>query len=441
MKKFGLLSSFLIIMVLLPWIGHTQDSEWAEQVIIANGNNFETSPPYIDYVTMQTYDPASGVTFVFDQIKTQSVQDVVIANNKIYVAAQDSIIMYDANTLQRLERIADSGLSRLYVFNNRLIVTKQYPIVRFFVEVLNASDLSLVARIQNISGDCKGVAHTQDSVYIAVNGGFLSTEGKLAVINFNNWTLSREINLGAGISGINDIYNYGNIIFCINETPFGSSGTGSITAYNTYNMTFTNLLFNLSIGNGASGLKNSGIVGNILYLTLDKGIGSFNLNTYQIQDTTIFPDPGFVNHILYTSFTTDYVNSLLYMNVGNRSTFGLDLVGTTAGDSITSFATGFNSDAIAIDYRVPVGTNDALAEDVSIVLYPNPVENSVRIKYSGEDLVNEILIRDITGRIIFQNNESTFSGKWIDCSSFPSGLYFVTVKTDHRTLSTKFIKK
>lgn len=441
MRKIGLLSASLIITVLLPWTSLAQRAEWVEQVIVANGNTYETMPPYIDYVTLQTYDPATGVTYLFDQIYTQSVQDVVIANNKIYVAAQDSIIMYDANTLTRIGGIADSGLSKLHIYNNMLIVTKQYPIVRFFAEVLNAGDLSLIALIQNLSGDCKGIAHTQDSVYIAVNGGFLSTEGKIAVINKNNWTLRREINLGSGIAGINDIYNYGGILYCINETPYGVSDVGSITAYNTYSATFTNYPFDLNVGNFSGGVKNSGIIGNMLYLTLNNGIGSFNLITNQIQDTTIFPDPGFSMHIQYTSFTTDYVNSLLYINVGDRNSFGLDLVGSSSGDSITSFQTGLNADALALDYRVPVGIEGPTTEEVSLALYPNPAQNRIHVKLTGNAIVEEILIRDLTGRAIFQSREYNYSGKWVDCSTFPAGLYFVTVKTGDKTLSTKFIKK
>ncbi|MFH1937894.1 MAG: T9SS type A sorting domain-containing protein [Bacteroidota bacterium] len=402
---------------------------------------FEFIPPFADYVTMQTYDPATGTTSIFDEIKTQSVQDVVIADYKIYVAAQDSIVMYDANTLQRLAAVADSGLSRLYLFNDRLIVTKQYPIVRFFVEVLDASNLSLIARIDNISGDCKGVAHTEDSVYVAVNGGFLSTEGKLAVIDFNNWTLSREINFGTIAVGINDIYNYDGNIFCINESPYGGLHVGSITAYNFYSMTYINFIIGFLVGNGASGVKNSGIVGNLLYITLENGIGSFNMDTHVVADSLIFPDPGYTSHIVYTSFTTDYVNSYLYMNIGNRSNLGLDVVGTTTGDSVTSFQTGINADALALDYRVPVGIDESLTEKSSIVLYPNPVENQLRIKYTGEAPVTEILIRNLLGHTIYQNNARNVSGIWIDCSAYPSGLYFVTVKTDSKTLSTKFIKK
>ncbi|TSA27424.1 MAG: T9SS C-terminal target domain-containing protein [Bacteroidetes bacterium] len=440
MKKITLSLSIISFVCMLPWSGSAQKNEWVEQVIVANGNKYEVTPPFDDYVTVQTYDPATGITSVFDEIKTQSVQDVVIANYKIYVAAKDSIVVYDANSLQRLAAVADSGLSRLFVFNNRLIVTKKQPIKRFFVEILDASNLSLIARVDNISGDCKGVVSTEDSIYIAVSGKLPETEGRLAVLNHTNWKLTREINFGTTAVGINDIYSYGGFIFCINETPHGGTDVGSITAYNIFSKTFTNYVIDFLVGNGNFGVKNSGIAGNMLYLTLDNGIGSFNLDTRMIADSVIFPDPGFLIHIIYSSYTTDYVNSYLCMNIGNGSTLGLNVTGTTAGDSVTSFQTGLNANAIALDYRVPVAIDDSKTDE-SIVLYPNPVENRLRIIYPGNSPVTGIIIRDITGRTIYQSHEPTFTGAWVDCSAYPSGLYFVTVKTDSGIISTKFIKK
>ncbi|MFH1161495.1 MAG: T9SS type A sorting domain-containing protein [bacterium] len=440
-KKVNFLLTCVVVLSILPLFSYSQKSEWVEQVIVANGNQYEATPPFIDYVTVQTYDPSTGSTSVFDVIKTQSVQDVVIANQRIYVAAQDSIVMYDANTLQRLGSVADSGLSRLHVFNNRLIVSKQFPVVRFFVEVLNAEDLALIARIQNISGDCKGILDTKDSVYVAVNGGYLSSEGKLAVINFNTWTLSREINFGPNAVGISDLYNYGGVFFSVNETPYGNPDVGSVTAYSTYSLTYTNYILNLRVGNG-SGLKNSGVIEPMLYLTLNNGIGSFNMETKQIADTTIFPDPGSVNHIYYTSYDADYVNDLLYTNVGNRISFGIDVVGTTLGDSVTSFITGFNTDAIGIDYRTPVNIDEPTSGEGYLALYPNPVENSLRVKYTGDAQVSEIAIMDITGRTIYKEFPGDIrKGTWINCSDFPSGLYFLTAKAGSKSLSAKFIKK
>jgi len=163
-------------------MGTAQRAEWVNQVLIGIGGKFEMTPPYSDYVNMMKYDPSTHNTSIFNTIKTQSVQDILISGDYAYVAAQDSIVKYDINTYQRVAAIADSGIACLGLFNDKLLVSKQYPIVRFFMEVLDAGSLALLDRIQFISGECGDITCTKDSVFVAVNGGYMGSEGKLAVI-------------------------------------------------------------------------------------------------------------------------------------------------------------------------------------------------------------------------------------------------------------------
>lgn len=442
MKKSVSLNIALFLLSFLPILVFSQKNEWVEQVIIANGGVYEASPPFQDYVTIQTYNPTTGISNVFDQIQTQSVQDAVIGNTHLYVAAQDSIIMYDLNTYQRIAAISDSGISRLALYQDKLIVTKQYPITRFFVEVLNAANLAILARVQNISGDCKGISYEKDTLYVAVNGGWMGTEGKLAVIATDNWQLAREINFGPNAIGINDIYKYANKIYTVNETPYGSLDVGSFTVYDIYNYGFTNHVFNVRIGNGAGGTKNSGINNNLLYASMNHGIGAFNMDTKQIEDTTIISDPGYTNHIEITSFDVDYINSEIYANIGNRTQWGISIVTSTLGDSLTSFPTGINADAIAIEYRTPIGLEDQQAISSSMALYPNPADHYLQVTCIGKDEIRKISIMDITGRKVTSlSNCKSHHGCIIDCSTYPSGLYIVVVETGQGLISRKFIKK
>jgi hypothetical protein len=436
MKKNSILGTLLGLILLLPLAGISQKAEWVNQVLIGNGGKFETAPPYNDYVTMQKYDPATQVSNLFNTIYTQSVQDILIDGNYAYVAAQDSIIKYDINTYQRVAAIADSGIARLGLYNDRLIVTKQWPVVRFFVEILNANSLALLDRTQNISGDCGDVITTKDSIYVAVNGGFLGTTGKLAVINPSNWDLSREINFGAQAVGIFDLYKYGNYIFSINRTPYGAGTSGSITAYNYTNYSYTNTVLSYALGEGI------GVIDSLLYLKVDEGVGTFNLNTKQMADPQLIPDPGSVNHIYITSGATDYVNDQLYLNIGDRLSWGINVVATTAGDSVTSFSTGISADAIVLDYRVPVSVNETKTPEATVAVYPNPVSAQARIQYFGEGNVTGYSVMDLTGRTVARETW-TNGGKiaYIDCTSYPSGLYFLTLTTDRETLTRKFIKK
>ncbi len=436
MKKNLYFGMILGILFLLPFAGQSQRAEWVNQVLIGNGGRFETAPPFVDYVTMQTYDPATQISTIFNTIHTQSVQDILISGDYAYVAAQDSIIKYNINTYERVAAIADSGVSRLGLYNDRLIVSKQWPIVRFFVEVLNANNLALLDLTQNISGDCGDVIATKDSVYVAVNGGFLGTEGKLAVINPSNWDLTREINFGTAAVGTFDLFSYDGNIFSINRTPFGAGEVGSITAYNLYSYGFVNYVMDYNLADGL------GVIDSVLYLKVNEGVGSFDLKSRTMINPMVIPDPGSANHRYITSGATDYVNNYLYLNIGDRLSWGINVVTTTDGDSLTSFSTGISADAIALDFRVPVATENVKPASASLAMYPNPVEGQARIQYFGEGNILGYTVMDLTGRTVA---ESSWNGNnkvtYLDCSGYPSGLYFLILKTDRETLTRKFVRK
>jgi len=241
MKKLFIFTTILFIIFFVEIHSvQAQGNEWVNQVIIVNGGKFE-APPFTDYVTVQKYDPVTQTSTVFDVIHTQSVQDVIIDEHFAYVAAQDSIIKYDIDTYQRVAAIADSGLSKLYKYGDKVLVSKQFPIKRFFLEVLD-ENLSLLARVQNISGECAGIISGADTIYLAVNGGYAGTEGKLARIKTSNWTVVGETNLGPDAVGIWNLYNYGNKIYSVNRTPAGGANRGSISVYDIYLGTFSNMI-------------------------------------------------------------------------------------------------------------------------------------------------------------------------------------------------------
>lgn len=434
MKKNYQLSLLVITFFLLITSAYAQRNEWVNQVILGNGGRYETTPPYQDYVTMQKYDPATQNSSFFNTIYTQSVQDILIEGSFAYVAAQDSIVKYNIDTYERVAAVADSGVSRLGIYNNRLIVTKQFPIARFFVEILNTENLALIALVQNITGDCGGVYAAKDSIYVAVNGGWQGMEGRLAVINPQNWTLSREINFGPQAVGIADLYEYSGVLTCVNRTPYGGV-TGSITSFHLYNKTFVNTVYALPIGMGIGHLDST------LYVVMNEGLGTINLKTKQIIDTTIIQDPGSVNHIHITSGAVDYVNDRLYVNIGDRLTFGICVITSAAGDSLTSFFTGKSADAIALDYRTPVAISQITSAS-DLKLYPNPVETTLNISFTGQATIMDIRVLNLTGQLVykqsFPGSQKTFQ---LDCSSYPQGVYFLSVMTDNGMVTRKFVRK
>lgn len=435
MKKASFtLCLFLYIFIITSVNSYAQRNEWVNQVITVNSGKFETVPPYTDYVTVQTYNPVSHQSNIFDVIHTQSAQDVVVSGDFAYVAASDSIIMYNINNHQRVAAKVDSGISKLFIYNNRLVISKQWPIKRFFVEVLDASNLSLIARVQNISGDCSGITADGDTVYVAVPGGFGSTVGKIAVISTSPWSCVREINLGEQAVGIRNLYNYNGHIFSVNRTVDGVTPLGSISRYTLYTYTFINKMFDVILGDGV------GLYNGLLYLNMNNGIGTLDLASMNIQDTAVVPDPGFAKRIFITSAGIEYVNGDIYMNIGNRISYGLCVQYTYSGDSTTSYTTGINSDALAFDYRSPVSIENGIRK-VNMTIYPNPVQEYLWINISEDITVNGVKIFDPMGQAIPVKKSSEYNGCKIQCADLHPGIYFLTVQTSQGSVTQKFIKK
>lgn len=415
----------------------TAQTPYVKQVITGNSGKFEFAPPYQDYVTLQSYEPVSGQSTLFHTIFTQSVQDILIHERVAYVAAQDSIVKIDLTTLQRVAAIADSGVSKLLLVDDKLVVSKQFPVSVYFAEVLNAGDLSPVTSVSGIAGDCGYMVAVDDSVYIAVNGGWMGTEGKIAVVDGSSWNLVRHINLGAQAVGIMNLYRYGNSLISINKSPFATPNTGSISAYNLTTHAFANSILNKNVSLGA------GVAGNLLYFGYNYGIGSFNLNTMQIEDSVIVADPGSLFFRYITSATIDTLNERLYVNTGDYVTEGTCLVTNLTGDSLTSYPTGISTDAVAVDYRVSGTSMAELNEPISLQVSPNPATDFTVVTARSGAGVPSFCISDLSGRVVYRYVDSGVAQRSvrIDAGSLTRGMYILTFDHTGERGALRFIRK
>ncbi len=409
---------------------------YVRKVLTVNSGKFEFAPPYTDFVNLQAYNPATGAITPAGSIGCQSAQSMVISGHVAWVAAQDSIVKYDLTTLKRMGAVADSGLNQLAIANGRLLVSKQFPVTTFFVEVLDTATLAPVARVAGISGDCAGITMASDTVYVAVNGGWMGTGGKLAVIDPSGWTLKTEVDFGAPAIGIFNLYNYQGKVFSVNKTPYGVVNLGSITSYNPAGRQFNNVVLHHTIGSGA------GIRGNLLYLGMDYGIGSFNMSTLIQDNDTLVPDPGSAFFRYITSAAVDTLSNLLYINIGDYTTPGTCLVTTLTGDSVTSYPTGISSDAVAIDYgRYGTGAEEHSAP-AAVVVYPNPVRESATVLFRNGFTPQRLVITDLTGRVLFERAEnSPVSRVTIPCGRLAPGLYHLSVESENTRTVVPFVKE
>ena len=107
-------------------------------------------------------------------------------------------------------------------------------------------------------------------------------------------------------------------------------------------------------------------------------------------------------------------------------------VGGYGGDGIESY-TG------AAWYFNDVSTGTAEHHDISFSLYPNPAKERITLDISGYDL--ELLrITDLSGKTLIEkrNLKNSIS---VDIKALNSGMYLLSVQTDNRIITKKFIKK
>ncbi|MBN8701770.1 MAG: T9SS type A sorting domain-containing protein [Bacteroidetes bacterium] len=96
-------------------------------------------------------------------------------------------------------------------------------------------------------------------------------------------------------------------------------------------------------------------------------------------------------------------------------------------------------------YSKPVSINNAISGVVSI--YPNPsLDGSITIKVSENTAIDKLVITDISGKIVFQNNsitsEQTSSiSNSIEVSGLAVGVYLVSVEQQGKVIIEKLIVK
>jgi asparagine N-glycosylation enzyme membrane subunit Stt3 len=71
-------------------------------------------------------------------------------------------------------------------------------------------------------------------------------------------------------------------------------------------------------------------------------------------------------------------------------------------------------------------------------IFPNPATDTLQLKVKNNQTINQITIRDITGKTVMS---PTFNNNTVDIKKLNSGIYFLQAKINDKTVTQKFIKK
>ncbi|MFK8038243.1 MAG: T9SS type A sorting domain-containing protein [Crocinitomicaceae bacterium] len=151
-----------------------------------------------------------------------------------------------------------------------------------------------------------------------------------------------------------------------------------------------------------------------------------------IISSYVFGNNWYFNGNIIPQEVNDTIN---YVNQGNLGTY-------TATHTDFNGCTSIESSGILIEklvYDLSISkTNQSV---IALSAYPNPVTNILTIEVNTNiDDIDNLLITDISGKIIYSINDLIGAQHQIDFESFESGIYILTVFADHQARSIKIVK-
>ena len=88
---------------------------------------------------------------------------------------------------------------------------------------------------------------------------------------------------------------------------------------------------------------------------------------------------------------------------------------------------------------------DVIADSNAFLIFPNPTKDVFKIRLDAQSaLPYECTIYDVNGRAIFQKDLGVLNGLYsedISLEKFPSGMYFVELKSGHLKSTEQLIKQ
>lgn len=384
-----------------------------KQVFVGSGGNYGDPD---DYVGLSSYDPMSGQSNDFGTVFTQSIQDLIIKGEFLYVAAQDSIAKYNATTYERLAIAPAVGVNKLAVYEDKLLATFAYPVSENFLRIYSADNLEMLTTISEISDEAANMLIVDDMLYVAVPGGWASTIGKMALIDLNDLLFLKEVDLGSEAAGIFNLYLYDNRIVSVNKSAWGVN-SGYLTQVNTALTEFSHHIFPYGLGAGV------GLLNNSLYVQMDGGVGEVDLIDMTLVNSSVVEpiEMGIAAAVL------DTVNSLFYVTSTDYTTEGYGYVFDMSGENTAVFEAGISPEALAIDYQL---ISDVYQQklDLTLSAFPNPASDLCHLDVPT-DLAGAVwAITDLQGRTFLKGRLSDDEKQLtIDISSLLPGMYISSV--------------
>lgn len=377
-----------------------------------------------DHVAVGYIDPDEQVYHTFDSVYNQSVQDIFIDDQYIFVTAGDSLVSYDKETHQRVSVYAREGLNKLAVAGSKLLVSLQYPVTTESFLVLDKHTLS-VNTVVELSGEASGIVVRNDSAYVAVPGAWGTAEGKMAVIDLPAETLSREINFGSEARGLKELFLRDDKIYTVN-THFSDyeSNTYSVSTFDIFSDSFETDV----IEGDYYGYYGNPVIGETrLYIPVSAGIATYELLTGE-------SNPDYMN-ISPAAISYDKATDRLHITTSDYTTYGNYQLYAINGEPLSGeISVGVSPEAMALDYEVVTATYNMGSEKGKAYISGNI------LVIEALQSIRRVSVFNASGQQLMRKRVVNEEEVHLQAASLPKGLLLIRVETADNIFTHKIIR-
>ena len=350
-------SSFRPSVALLLFVlfaANLKAQDYLHQVIVLNEgwSDWQTGE-VVEPATLAVYDPGLETYTVVDTIEDAGfVSDALVFDEKIFVAADGSLLKYDANSYELLQSKSILGIRKILKHNDLIYITRgglddqgmSLQLDAYF-QWYDAESLELVGELTASENGpqfaTEGIAVDGDRIYFAINNAFewgneVGFLGSYDVQGdeYDEWDL--------GENGVNPyhLFEVGGAVVSVNNRDYGS------TSLSVLNVT-DNAIETIEVSEANAGcLAAVAVDSELRYQITGESVvrqtnaQDFSSSTEWISDCSA-----------YYGMAVDAVSGDVYGSVTDYSTFGLMEVRSETGQLISQFDCGVSPCVICMDIR------------------------------------------------------------------------------------------
>lgn len=380
-------------------------------------------------VTLGTYDPEVGTYLTVATLTGPRFgSDVIVDGSAVYVAADDRIVRFDADSYAETGMVLVQGVRKLAIWGDKLLLTRgELGGLDHYFEVRDKNTLELLWAIDPSEGlemSAEDVVVVGDMAYLAVNNAFdwANLAGRVGVVDLNTESYVDEIDLGANGLNPEKLFVVEGVLHTFNNKDFSGSSVSAIDIGSSL-LTYTN-----DVASNSGCAASAYAAEKIYFMEYSQNeLARYDIATAAVLDTLagspavygLIDDP--INGVLYGT-TTDF------FSVGEFHVLNLD------GQVQSTVPAAVSCGNIALDIRV--STNIVPVAQAGLALYPNPATEDIFINLPAGGKV-QLEVLDASGREVRNQLASSTGTQRISIAGLAPGCYTVRVEGFAPTRFTK----